>query len=86
MRVLIGLGALAAILAADVQTAIAKDRPWCLLGREGGRWCSYDTFAQCEASRRGVGGSCVENPVVAWQRAEKGSRQRPGQRRYDDWR
>ena len=27
--------------------------------------CSYHTWAQCEASRRGTGGSCVTNPFLS---------------------
>ena len=27
--------------------------------------CSFHNFAQCEATRRGVGGSCIENPFLS---------------------
>jgi len=27
--------------------------------------CSYHNYAQCEASRRGLGGSCVTNPFLS---------------------
>jgi hypothetical protein len=27
--------------------------------------CSYRNYAQCEASRRGTGGSCVANPFLS---------------------
>jgi hypothetical protein len=27
--------------------------------------CSYHNYAQCEASRRGTGGSCVTNPFLS---------------------
>ena len=86
MRVLIGLGALAAIMAADISVASAQNRPWCLRsGFSGPGWCGYDTFAQCEASARGEGGSCIENNMLAWQR-QKAQKQQPRRSRDQDWR
>jgi len=89
MRVLIGLGALAAILAADVGPASAQNRPWCLRsGFSGPGWCGFDSFAQCRATAQGQGGSCIENNMLAWQRQQQRNQQRrPQQRQYrDDWR
>jgi len=89
MRVLIGLGALAAILAADVGPASAQYRPWCLRsGFSGPGWCGFDSFAQCMQSASGTGGSCIENNMLAWQRQQQRNQQRrPQQRQYrDDWR
>lgn len=80
MRIFIGLGALAAILAADIQTAGAQNRPWCWrTGFSSLAWCGYDTFAQCEATRREQGGSCVQNYLLAAERPQEAARnERPG--------
>jgi hypothetical protein len=85
---LIGLGALAAILAADIQTASAQYRPWCLRsGFSGPGWCGFDTFEQCRASASGTGGSCIENNARYWNQAPQGRKQPRAQRRQqDDWR
>jgi hypothetical protein len=43
--------------------------PVCLLGagRDNGFYdCSYHTYAQCYASRSGVGGTCVDNPMLSY--------------------
>jgi hypothetical protein len=88
MRVLIGLTALAAILAADVGPASAQNRPWCLRsGFSGPGWCGFDSYAQCWATAQGQGGSCIENNMLAWQQQQK-QKQRRHQRRYheDSWR
>jgi hypothetical protein len=52
--------------------AYAQDRasseycdPLCLEFRGGAQDCTYHTYAQCEASRSGVGGDCVPNPFLA---------------------
>jgi Protein of unknown function (DUF3551) len=77
MRVLIGLGALAAILAADIQTASAQNRPWCLRTDVGGPgWCGFDTFARCEAWR-GQGGSCIENDMLASEQQKAAHNEKP---------
>ena len=92
MRVLIGLGVLAAVLAADMGSASAQYRPWCLRsGFSGPGWCGFDSFAQCLETARGQGGSCIENNALAWQQQQQQRQQRtrrqPAQRQYqDDWR
>ena len=88
MRVLIGLGALATILAADVTAASAQNRPWCLRsGFSGPGWCGFDTFEQCRQSASGAGGSCIENNMLAWQRQQKAQqRQQPRRQNQNDWR
>lgn len=88
MRVLIGLGALMAILAADVQVASAQNRPWCLRsGFSGPGWCGFDSFYQCQQTASGQGGSCIENNMLIWERSQKARKQQRAQRRYqqDDW-
>jgi hypothetical protein len=87
-RALIGAGALAAILAADIAPASAQYRPWCLRsGFSGPGWCGFDSFAQCMASASGTGGSCIENNALAWQRQQKAQRQpQRRQNRDNDWR
>ena len=87
MRVLIGLGALAAILAADVSVANAQNRPWCLrAGFSGPGWCGFDTYAQCYETSRGQGGSCIENNMLAWERQKKAQKQQRRQSNRDEWR
>ena len=88
MRVLIGLGVAAAILAADVAPSSAQNRPWCLReGFSGPGHCGYDTYAQCYASARGLGGTCIENYMLAWQRQKARQQQQPRRRsQSDDWR
>jgi hypothetical protein len=38
--------------------------PVCIEHGDGRYDCSYHTYAQCYASRSGVGGSCVDNPQL----------------------
>jgi hypothetical protein len=52
--------------------AYAQDRasseycdPVCLEFRSGSQDCSYHNYAQCQASRSGVGGDCVPNPFLS---------------------
>ncbi len=87
MRVLIGLGALAAIMAADISVASAQYRPWCLRsGFSGPGWCGFDTFEQCRQSASGTGGSCIENNAMAWQQQQRAKRQPQRRQNRDDWR
>jgi len=72
--------ALLAVSAAGVATlaspgaAMAYDYPWCAQGRGTGipGECSYQTFAQCEASASGRNLSCNINPRVAFNRPYRG--------------
>jgi hypothetical protein len=61
-----------AVLISGGAAAYAQDRtsseycdPVCLEFRGGAQDCTYHTYAQCEASRSGVGGDCVPNPFLA---------------------
>ena len=38
--------------------------PVCLQHGSGRQDCSYHNYAQCEASRSGIGGECVTNPFL----------------------
>jgi hypothetical protein len=68
--------AMLALLSAGVATvagsgpAAAYDYPWCAQGRGFGipGDCSYQTYAQCEASASGRNLYCNINPRVAFQR------------------
>jgi len=90
MRILLGLLVLTATLAASVGSASAQNRPWCLRsGFSGPGWCGFDSFAQCMASARGEGGSCIENVQMLWDRREqqqKRNARRQQRQQYDDWR
>jgi Protein of unknown function (DUF3551) len=41
--------------------AEAQNYPWCALYRDGVWNCGFTTLQQCEATRSGNGGFCVEN-------------------------
>jgi hypothetical protein len=58
---LLGLGAVLQPQPSAAQTPY--DYPWCALrgDRSGAQSCSYKTYAQCMASLRGIGGSCIYN-------------------------
>jgi hypothetical protein len=51
--------------------------PICLQLRDGTRDCSFHNYAQCEATRSGIGGICVQNPLVVYC-----TRKPPSQSRY----
>jgi hypothetical protein len=67
-RSIIALGAL--LTAASIQMATPAraetDYPFCKSGggEEGMAYirCDYATYAQCQATTSGMGGSCVQNP------------------------
>jgi hypothetical protein len=89
--ILMGLGAMGvgavAMLAASASSAVAANARWCSTGSIGSvsaTRCDFHTFAQCVATVRGVGGSCIENPEYAW--ARRYGNQRRGDQRYrDNW-
>lgn len=37
----------------------AMSQPYCMMDTSGGRTCGIATLQQCEATRAGVGGTCV---------------------------
>ena len=90
--------AMAVLLVASsvgVQSAEAQSRgpyPWCIADGSFGRGsldCTYFTFKQCTDSASGAGGTCVENPVILWQRRGQPSPRQDKKRydqRYDQWR
>jgi hypothetical protein len=87
MRVLlIGLGVAVAALAADIRTGNAQyNAEWCIadgLYGPGSTDCAYHTFKQCQESRLGNGGVCIENPDLVWKRREQ-TTGRNSRRRYD---
>jgi hypothetical protein len=54
-----------AVHAQDYSTSGYCD-PWCLQASLGSPPdCSYRSFAQCDISRRGAGGTCVTNPFLS---------------------
>jgi Protein of unknown function (DUF3551) len=64
---LIGIAILVSGGAAYAQDGASSEYcdPVCLEFRGGAQDCTYHTYAQCEASRSGVGGDCVPNPFLA---------------------
>jgi hypothetical protein len=82
--ILLGVGFVIAILAADVQPGSAAPRPRCV--RDGafgsGTWdCTYHNLQQCLASASGNGGSCYENPNYRGPERKPARRSSP-ERRY----
>jgi len=83
--ILLGLGFLVAMVAADIQSASAATapRPWCVRDGSFGRgsWdCTYYTFEQCLASASGNNGSCEQNPN--YRGPQKQQRRPTRERRY----
>jgi hypothetical protein len=60
---------------AGTAPAAAYDYPWCVQGRGVGYPgdCSYQTYAQCQASASGRNVGCGINPIVAFERAQRGN-------------
>jgi uncharacterized protein DUF3551 len=58
---------------AGTAPAAAFDYPWCVQGRGVGYPgdCSYQTFAQCQASASGRNVGCGINPRVAFERTRR---------------
>jgi hypothetical protein len=73
--VLIALAVAIVALAVEVPSSNAQgyNNRWCTDGGgvdEGSHLeCSYYTLQQCEASARGRGQHCTENPDIVWGRA-----------------
>jgi len=59
MKSLFVLSAIAATMLATA--ANAQNYPWCALYRDGVWNCGFTTFQQCEATRSGNGGFCIQN-------------------------
>jgi hypothetical protein len=66
-KTLLSVTALCFVGFAGTSPAAAYDYPYCLQGRTVGipGECSYQTYAQCQASASGRGLSCNINPRVA---------------------
>lgn len=64
----LGLGLVAQTVPSAAQSPYTY--PWCALrgDRSGAQSCYYTSFAQCTASLRGIGGSCIQNPYVTFSR------------------
>ena len=85
VRLLAGIGMMAAVLTAGVQPSSADPRPYCLQAGRGGSGgglpdCTYHTWEQCRAAVGGGSDSCSENP--AWRgRGQSQGRVQPAPRR-----
>jgi hypothetical protein len=66
MKILVFLGVLVAVSVSFLTTASAYDRPYCMEVSEGGGGsiidCSYESFAQCLASKVDISSTCSRNP------------------------
>lgn len=76
--------AAAAATLAGSGPAAAYDYPWCIQGRGVGTPgdCSYQTYAQCQATASGRAVYCNINPRVAFARQGRGQAYRNYDRRY----
>jgi hypothetical protein len=90
-HVLIGIGALAAAIAASAEPSFAEPRPWCLQGGGGSTRssfddCTYHSLAQCKASGGNGAAPCIPNKALQWRALEQSRKQaapqRPLERRY----
>jgi hypothetical protein len=86
---LLGLSALAVTILVGAAPAGAQywtgSGTWCIQPPVGGGiWrCSFYSYAQCEATRRGAySGNCVRSPAAEWDRREGKAKdkRRPGGR------
>jgi hypothetical protein len=59
MKSLFVLSAIAATMLATA--ANAQNYPWCALYRDGVWNCGFTSYEQCEATRSGNGGFCIQN-------------------------
>jgi hypothetical protein len=70
MTNLLSCGVVLAALALGSSFAAAQNAPWCFseMGRNssGAVTCSFQTFEQCLATLRGIGGSCSPNPFLSY--------------------
>jgi hypothetical protein len=56
------------ILIAGTAPSMARDYPWCVQepGSGGSLSCRFSTYQQCQATIAGQGGSCAQNPAMAY--------------------
>jgi hypothetical protein len=70
MTHLLRYGLVLSALALPAEPAAAQWAPWCFfeMGNRGsgGSSCTFHSFAQCEATRIGIGGYCTPNPYLAY--------------------
>jgi hypothetical protein len=57
-------GAVLLATTASSNAQSAYDYPWCAIynNRSGAQACYYTSWAQCMATMRGIGGTCIESP------------------------
>ena len=65
---LIALAAIGTLSAIDIAPAEARDYAYCMRTRYDTDQCTFDSFAQCQATSSGLGGSCFQNPALAYNR------------------
>jgi hypothetical protein len=84
MRKLLSLAFISTALALVSSPAAAQWAPWCFVEvghrGSGATSCTFHSFAQCEATRIGIGGICQPNPYLSYGAARPGD-QRPVKRR-----
>jgi hypothetical protein len=51
----------AALSAISIPAAQAQNYPWCAYYNNTGVNCGFQTFAQCQATISGIGGTCEPN-------------------------
>jgi Protein of unknown function (DUF3551) len=64
MRAFIALFAVVTAVVVTASASVAQQpHSYCLNSESGNLDCNYDTVRQCVAARRGLGGTCVRNPM-----------------------
>jgi hypothetical protein len=62
------------LLASSSPSLAERIYPWCARMPVNGSnpECNFDTYAQCQATISGISGTCIENPIVLFQRMQGG--------------
>lgn len=83
------LAASALLLALGATPAMARDYPWCARMRvnDGNPDCRYTYLWQCQATISGIGGDCILNPGLAFDRSgvRRNHRSHEATRQNDGW-
>lgn len=63
---LVALMAIGTLSAIDIAPAEAHDYAYCMRTRYDTDQCTFDSFAQCQATSSGLGLTCFQNPALAY--------------------
>jgi hypothetical protein len=79
MRRLLVAAASVFLMTLSATPGMAKPYPWCArsLMNGGSVECRYITLAACQATVNGLGGDCVQNPVILFNQQQGSRRNKP---------